>query len=146
LLQEGGQGLSKQWKNIMAIGIGAAIGTSSRYWLNLLTLETGFPFGTIIENLFGSLLLGFLTAWFLVFIPKDWLKTGLGVGLCGGFTTMSTLAADATFLYHTYTPFESAMYVLGSMLGGISFALFGYRLGTILAKKAKQRHKGVNLG
>ncbi len=138
--------LSSKWKNLIAIGIGAAIGTISRYWLNLLTLETGYPFGTIIENLFGSFLLGFLTAWFLVFVPKEWVKTGLGVGLCGGFTTMSTLAADSTFLFLTYTPFESAIYVLGSMLGGISLAFIGYLIGRFLAKKMKQRQTEVNPG
>ncbi|WP_332697083.1 fluoride efflux transporter FluC [Halalkalibacter lacteus] len=138
--------MSSKWKNLIAIGIGAAIGTISRYWLNLLTLETGYPFGTIIENLFGSFLLGFLTAWFLVFVPKEWVKTGLGVGLCGGFTTMSTLAADSTFLFLTYTPFESAIYVLGSMLGGISLAFIGYLIGRFLAKKMKQRQTEVNPG
>lgn len=138
--------LKEQWKNIIAIGIGAAIGTIGRYELNLLTLDTGYPFGTMIENLLGSLLLGFLTAWFIVFVPKTWVKTGLGVGLCGGFTTMSTLAADAMILFHTYTPFESAMYVFGSMFGGILFALIGYRSGTFLAIKKEQSVKEVKPG
>ncbi|MCK0471862.1 CrcB family protein [Halalkalibacter sp. APA_J-10(15)] len=117
-----------QWENVVAIGIGAAIGTISRYGLNLFTLETGYPFGTLIENLFGSFLLGFLTAWFLLFIPKEWVKLGLGVGLCGGFTTMSTLAADATFLSTTFTAFDAIIYIFGSMVGGILFALLGFEL------------------
>ncbi|ARK29267.1 fluoride efflux transporter FluC [Halalkalibacter krulwichiae] len=136
--------MTEHWKTLIAIGVGSAIGTIGRYSLNLLTLETGYPFGTIIENLFGSLLLGFLTAWFLVYVPKEWLKAGLGVGLCGGFTTMSTLAADATFLFQTYKPFEAVMYVIGSVLGGILLALVGYFAGSFLAKKIKERNKEVN--
>ncbi|GAE35046.1 fluoride efflux transporter FluC [Halalkalibacter akibai] len=128
-------------KNLIAIGIGSALGTFSRYSLNLLTLESGYPFGTIIENLFGSLLLGFLTAWFIYFIPKEWVKVGLGVGLCGGFTTMSTLAADATFLYQTSSPFESAIYIGGSLFGGMMFALIGYRSGSLLANRSRQKRE-----
>ncbi|WP_156289742.1 fluoride efflux transporter FluC [Oceanobacillus salinisoli] len=131
--------MKEQWKILIAIGVGAAIGTLSRYALNLITLETGYPLGTMIENLTGSLLLGFLTAWFLVSVPKEWLKAGLGVGLCGGFTTMSTLAADAAFLLQEYTIMNSILYVFGSMVGGILLAWIGYRAGTILSSRLKQK-------
>jgi CrcB protein len=136
--------LNGKWENLLAIGIGASIGTISRYYLSVLTSDTGYPIGTIIENLIGSLLLGFLTAWFLIFVPKEWMKLGLGVGLCGGFTTMSALAADATYLYQMYTLFESALYVFSSMLGGISFAFIGYFIGTFVANKTNQKPKEVN--
>jgi CrcB protein len=138
--------LNGKWGNILAIGIGGSIGTISRYYLSVITFDTGYPIGTILVNLIGSLLLGFLTAWFIIFVPKEWIKLGLGVGLCGGFTTMSTFAADATFLYLTYSPFESALYVFSSMLGGISFAFMGYFIGTLVAKKTDQKQKKVNEG
>ncbi|WP_235715685.1 fluoride efflux transporter FluC [Alkalihalobacillus hemicellulosilyticus] len=125
-----------QWTNVVAIGVGAAIGTISRYGLNLFTLETGYPFGTLIENLFGSFLLGFLTAWFLLFIPKEWVKLGLGVGLCGGFTTMSTLAGDAIFLFTTFSSFDAIIYIFGSMIGGILFALLGFELARRISGKS----------
>ncbi len=128
---------------MISIGIGAVLGTLGRYFLNLTMLETGYPFGTILENLTGSFILGFLTAWFSFLIPREWLKVGLGVGLCGSFTTMSTLAADATFLFYTYTPFQSALYVFGSMFGGVLLALIGFLVGSILAKKYKHRRKEV---
>jgi hypothetical protein len=73
--------LNGKWENLLAIGIGASIGTISRYYLSVVTLDTGYPIGTIIVNLIGSLLLGFLTAWFIIFVPKERMKLGLGVGL-----------------------------------------------------------------
>ncbi|MFC0472412.1 fluoride efflux transporter FluC [Halalkalibacter kiskunsagensis] len=129
-------------KNIVAIAIGAAIGTSLRYYLNLYTLATGYPIGTLIENLSGSLLLGFLTGWFTFKIPRNWVKAGLGVGLCGGFTTMSTLASDSIFLFLEHSWWLSAVYLAASVFGGVICALFGYLIGQKLGKrKVLQREK-----
>ncbi|XEC94744.1 CrcB family protein [Paenibacillus tarimensis] len=133
--------MKTQFMNLTAIGAGASIGSIARYYLNLLTIHTGYPFGTLIENIAGSLILGFLTAWFLVFIPKEWLKLGLGVGLCGGFTTMSTLAADAAFLYQIHTSLDAVFYVAGTTVGGILAACIGYFLGTYIANQAKTKRK-----
>ncbi|WP_332634316.1 fluoride efflux transporter FluC [Halalkalibacter flavus] len=130
------------WKNIGMIAIGSAIGTSLRYYLNLYTLATGYPIGTIIENLGGSLLLGFLTGWFIIKVPREWLKVGLGVGLCGGFTTMSTLASDSVFLFLEHTWWLSALYIILSVFGGIVFALVGYLLG----KKVGKRQASLEVG
>lgn len=127
------------WKKIIAIAIGAAMGTISRYALNLFTLETGFPYGTLIENIVGSGLLGFLTAWFLVFVPKEWLKVGLGVGFCGGFTTMSTFAADASFLFQNQSIFQATLYVFSSIMGGLLVAFFGFLFGQRMATKTKNK-------
>ncbi|MDV2683015.1 CrcB family protein [Alkalihalophilus lindianensis] len=133
--------MNNTYKNILAIGVGGAIGTFLRYFFNVLTLELGYPLGTIIENLGGSLLLGFLTAWFIVFIPREWIKVGLGVGLCGGFTTMSTFAADSIFLY-SRTPIDAIFYIVLSLFGGILFALGGYLVATRLATKTRQKMEG----
>ncbi len=126
---------------MIAIGLGSAIGTFFRYLLNVFTLEVGYPLGTVLENIGGSFLLGFLTAWFVVFVPKEWIKTGLGVGLCGGFTTMSTLAADSVLLYNVH-PSESMIYVMTSLFGGILFALLGFVMATRLAKRRKEKRVG----
>ncbi len=48
--------------------------------------------GTLVANLAGSFLLG----WLIVSEPSDDLATIAGVGFCGSLTTMSTFALDAT--------------------------------------------------
>jgi CrcB protein len=131
-------------KNIVAIAVGAAVGTSLRYYLNLYTLASGYPIGTMIENLSGSFLLGFLTGWFVYKIPRDWVKAGLGVGLCGGFTTMSTLASDSVFLFLGHSWWISAMYLFGSVLGGVACALAGYLFGQKLG--GRNTLQGVKRG
>lgn len=131
------------FKNIAAIAIGATIGTSLRYYLNLYTLATGYPIGTLIENLGGSFLLGLLTGWFVYKIPREWIKVGLGVGLCGGFTTMSTLAGDSVLLFVEHSWWLSLAYLLISVFGGVACAFGGYLLGQKIGlKRSRQEVAG----
>ncbi|QFT87916.1 Putative fluoride ion transporter CrcB [Bacillus sp. THAF10] len=115
--------------NLLSIGIGGALGTFFRFLLNNYTLHVGFPVGTIVENLLGSFLLGAISGWVLTNKMAEWLRLGIGVGLCGGFTTMSTLAADSLFLHTHSSLFNTLLYLLLSLFGGISLAFIGFLLG-----------------
>lgn len=117
------------YKNLIAIGIGGALGTLCRYFINLQTLSTGLPIGTVIENLIGSMLLGLFTGWVLHRKPKEWVSAGIGVGFCGGFTTMSTLAADTISLNSQVSLTASMVYLIVSLFGGIFLAFGGLVLG-----------------
>ncbi|MBM7702726.1 fluoride efflux transporter FluC [Metabacillus iocasae] len=124
--------------NILAIAVGASVGATLRFKLNMLLLHISYPIGTLIENILGSFLLGFLTAWFSCKAPKEWVKLGLGVGLCGAFTTFSTLASDTVALALAYHFLVSVSYVFVSMFGGILSALVGYLFGVKLWKVYKR--------
>lgn len=114
---------------IFAVAIGGAMGTLIRYLIYLQTLATSFPFGTLVVNVVGSLLLGFVTGWILHKRLNDSLRIGFGVGFCGGFTTMSTLAADVLNLYMNNTPLFVAFYMSLTIFGGLLSAFTGYFLG-----------------
>lgn len=124
-------------KNIIAVAVGGAIGTLLRYFMNLWTLPTGYPIGTVIENISGSLLLGILTAWLIARPSPAWVKAGLGVGFCGGFTTMSTLASD-TLLLSASDPLAPLIYLTASIFGGLFAALIGFVLTSILLERRKK--------
>ncbi|AST90365.1 MULTISPECIES: fluoride efflux transporter FluC [Sutcliffiella] len=118
------------YKNIIAIAIGGALGTIGRGLLNMHSLWIGLPIATVIENIVGSFLLGLFTGWLIHKRTKDWVKTGIGVGFCGGFTTMSTLAADTLLLYMDSSLLHSFVYLFVSLFAGITLGFIGLILGS----------------
>lgn len=122
-------GVQSLFWNILSIGLGGALGTLFRYFLNVNMVFVSLPMVTVIENVLGSLLLGAFTGWLLHKQVKEWLKLGLGVGFCGGFTTMSTLAADSLFLVNHFSFVQAGLYVSVSLFGGIIFAFIGLLVG-----------------
>lgn len=121
-------------KVIAAIGTGGAIGTSMRYGLSLILPFSSFPIGTLLANLVGSLLLGILTGYFSIKHTAEWVKAGLGVGLCGGFTTFSTFALETVSLFHT-SLFFMVCYIFLTLCGGFLSAMAGVDLGERIGGK-----------
>ncbi len=81
------------------IAIGGAIGSVLRYLVSLgmyTYLGRGFPYGTLVVNMLGSLLMGFLTLLLLERLDgmANVLRSLLLVGFLGGFTTFSTFSME----------------------------------------------------
>lgn len=74
---------------VLLVALGAAVGAPARYALAHL-LDDELPVGTLVVNVLGATLLGFLTAT----SPGEHAMALLGVGFCGGFTTWSSLAVQ----------------------------------------------------
>ncbi len=78
---------------VFIVALGGACGAILRYGLSLLTRSWSdwLPWGTLLSNAGGCLLLGIVTALALEWsiLPGPWFLF-LATGLCGGFTTMST--------------------------------------------------------
>jgi CrcB protein len=81
---------------ITLIAIGSAVGGNLRYWIGrwieARQWPGDLPWGTIVINVSGSLLIGFFAVWFLERLEpaRRGLYLLLGTGLCGGYTTFST--------------------------------------------------------
>jgi CrcB protein len=83
---------------ILAIGIGATIGASVRYYLTLLMnsiFGQGFPYGTLSANVIGSFLAGVLVVVILKAELSEAYRLLLIVGMTGSLTTMSTLSLES---------------------------------------------------
>ena len=79
-------------------GLGSALGGMGRYWCSgVIARAFGetFPWGTIIVNASGSLIIGFLATLMSpdgrLLVPPD-ARTFLMIGLCGGYTTFSSFS------------------------------------------------------
>lgn len=96
---------------VILVGIGGFIGASLRYLISIGTTKwfgNQFPHGTLIVNIAGGLLIGFI---FELYISTDLItpnmKLFLTTGIMGGLTTFST------FSYETVTLFSSGNYITG---------------------------------
>jgi CrcB protein len=118
---------------ILYIALGGLLGTLARYgvqgWVQHLTGNVAFPSGTLVVNLAGSLLLGFLLRFAMgsALISPE-LRGGLTIGFCGAFTTMSTFGYESVALLAGGQYWRAAAYVGGSLVGCIVAAAAGIAL------------------
>ena len=83
---------------VLVVGLGGAVGAILRWWVGVLMSHLWAPvfLGTLVVNLAGSFLVGALLVWFQGKLPiNDVLRTGIVVGLLGGFTTYSAFSMEA---------------------------------------------------
>lgn len=116
--------------------IGGLIGTIARYLLAGViheVLGTGFPYGTLIVNLSGCFIIGFLsTLADSKFLLAPDLRVLLMVGFCGAYTTFSTFMLETSNLIKVGETVRALMNVLISVIVGFVVFRVGMFLGEIL--------------
>ena len=104
---------------VVALSAAGALGAVGRFCLDGLVttrLSRGFPWGILLVNVLGSLLLGILTGLVLLHhVDHGWALV-LGTGLCGGFTTFSTASYAGVRLAQQDRPAAAALELLGTLL------------------------------
>ncbi|WP_374720984.1 fluoride efflux transporter FluC [Peribacillus tepidiphilus] len=111
----------------MIVGIGSALGAVLRYEIYMWLPDKGIGLETMIVNTIGSFFLGLLTA---VFSDRKRKTVSLlwGTGACGGFTTMSTFAADVFHLMENEI-LLGIVYIALTLFFGIGAGLSGILVG-----------------
>lgn len=118
----------------VAIAVGGVLGCWARYGLTGLiqaVLGKGFPFATLIINVMGSFLMGFLfieTLERIAISPP--IRAGVLTGGLGGFTTFSTFTMEALLLAEQGQTAKALLYVFLS----VGLGLFGAFSGAYLAR------------
>ncbi len=120
----------------LLVFLGAGIGGSLRHGINLSCARycgPEFPWGTLIINILGSLLMGIAAGYFVHRSGENWAQPArlfLTTGILGGFTTFSAFSLDAVVLWERGAAGAAAFYVLGSVI----FALAGLVAGLALVR------------
>lgn len=112
---------------VVAIAAGGAVGAVARYLLTIQVghlLGLGFPYGTLVINIAGSMFLGMLLEVMALFwsVGND-SRAFLVIGVLGSFTTFSTFSLDVMVMFNRGDVVPASLYVLASVgLALIAFA------------------------
>ena len=121
----------------LGIFLGSGLGGLARYAVGVWIQNTSrseFPWGTLVINVSGSLLLA------LVYGVLDGTSTApewrafLGIGVLGGYTTFSAFSYEAVRLLQDGEWDRALWYVLGSVILSLTAALLGFRLASDLLR------------
>ncbi len=119
----------------LAIALGGSLGAISRYWVSTTTyswLGSNFPYGTLMVNVTGSLVMGFLTVVLVQrFDVSDEVRLGLIVGFLGSFTTFSAFSMDTIHWIENGALIKALVYILVSVIA----CVLGAWAGLISAKQ-----------
>lgn len=114
---------------IWYVALGSAAGGVLRYLLGGWIQQragTTFPIQTLLINVTGSLLLGFLQRYALdsaAISPE--VRTMLTIGFCGGYTTFSTFSFETVRMLEDGDWKWAALYISLSVMLSVGAAVLG---------------------
>ena len=125
------------------IAAGGAIGAMLRHGTNLLAdrfLGKGFPFGTLLVNVIGCLVMGMLWQWLASYDAENrpapaWLpmvRSGIATGLLGALTTFSTFGLQTMLIVQQ----EDYLSAAGNVAANVLLSLLAVFLGAALVRGA----------
>lgn len=122
-------------KQALLVFLGGGLGSVARYWISLKlnNFENAIPYGTLLANILGSLLIGFI----LGYSSRTGLLTQnqsllLATGFCGGFTTFSTFAYENHLYIKSGDYFGFLPYIVITFIFSIVAVFLGMYLSKLL--------------
>ena len=118
--------------NFLFVALGGALGASGRYAISLIPLKSQFPLLTLLTNLLGAVLIGFVVG---IAESRSTSKNAVlfwKTGVCGGFTTFSTFSLEACALLRNKSYGLCVLYIVLSVIGCIAGVLCGKKAASLL--------------
>ena len=85
-------------ENAVYVAAGAILGALARYAITHFSSEatqhSGFPIGTLLVNVIGSFIVGWVLTWTVDHSHDRW-RLFAATGFCGAFTTFSAFAYES---------------------------------------------------
>lgn len=120
--------------NYLLVGLGGAAGSIARYAFALGVARLtgpGFPYGTVLINILGSLLIGWFSAWSAPYgsqpLPES-TRAFVIAGICGGFTTFSAFSLQTMELLRAGQGGRALVNVVASVVLCLGATALGFRL------------------
>jgi CrcB protein len=108
--------------------VAAAIGAPARYVVDGFVQDRAggvFPWGTFVVNVTGCLVLGLLAGFGLYHELDPTVRTVIGAGGLGAYTTFSTFTYETVRLAEEGAVDEAVRNAIGSFLAGLAAASAG---------------------
>jgi CrcB protein len=122
--------------DIALVALGGALGALARWSLaSAVQNNYEFPVGTLVVNILGSLLLGFVlgaASLYGVFTREQRLL--IATGFAGAFTTFSTFMYESLMLLVEYSVIDALLYIGLSISLGLAAVYLGYTLASMVYK------------
>lgn len=120
---------------LMAIALGGALGALSRFFTQhyvALWLGLTFPWGTLIANVSGCLLIGAISGFWSShdYVINETLRGLVVIGFLGAFTTFSAFSLDTMVLFQNGEMFRA----MGNILLNFMLCLLAVTLGHWLGR------------
>ena len=115
------------------VALGGALGAMGRYAISLIPSTMTFPILTLVTNIIGAMLIGFVVG--MVSAREDISQNSIlfwKTGVCGGFTTFSTFSLEAYSLLEDQLYIQGGLYVVLSVVCCIFGVLCGKKLALLL--------------
>jgi CrcB protein len=120
-------------ETFLIISLGAILGANARYWLGGWAAErfgTTFPYGTLIINVTGSLILGFfITLVTDRFMTDPRWRLLVAIGFLGAYTTFSTYTYESVNMILKGQVWLGLLNLFGSSILGATAVAAGIALG-----------------
>jgi CrcB protein len=119
----------------LMVALGGALGSVGRFGFGqALARLDSFPYGTLLVNILGSLVIGICAGLFDAEQKNRPAGLFLMAGFCGGFTTFSTFSLETFELMHQQAWLKAG----GNMLLSVALCLLGTCLGFLLSQSLRK--------
>lgn len=129
--------------SFVIVGVGGAAGAMARFGITMALLRHSntIPYGTLISNLLGCFIMGFVVQmlarihWFAEGgIITDHNRLLFAVGFCGAFTTLSALVLEMSTMMQRNETSLAFGYLIVTLVGGFAAFHGGASLLRLLAQ------------
>jgi CrcB protein len=119
--------------SFLFVALGGAIGAMARYAISLLPVRTEFSILTLITNIAGAVIIGFIVG---MAGSKNEISENATLfwktGVCGGFTTFSTFSLEAINLLESRQYWLGGLYMALSLSCCLAGVIIGRRLASMI--------------